>query len=35
MKILGVIIDDNLAWKSHINLVKIKAAKIIGIIKSR
>ena len=30
---LGVIIDEHLTWKCHINLVKNKAAKMIGIIK--
>ena len=33
VKFLGVIIDEHLTWKSHINLVKNKAAKMIGIIK--
>src|SRR6218665_107548 len=33
VKFLGVIIDEHLTWKSHINLVKHKAAKMIGIIK--
>ena len=33
MTFLGVIIDEHLTWKSHINLVKNKAAKMIGIIK--
>jgi len=33
VKFLGVIIDEHLTWKFHINLVKNKAAKMIGIIK--
>src|SRR6218665_1848109 len=33
VKFLGVIIDEHLTWKSRINLVKNKAAKMIGIIK--
>ena len=33
VKFLDVIIDEHLTWKSHINLVKSKAAKMIGIIK--
>src|SRR6218665_1637977 len=35
VKFLGVIIhvDEHLTWKSHINLVKNKTAKVIGIIK--
>jgi len=33
VKFLGVIIDEHLTWKYHINLAKNKAAKMIGIIK--
>ena len=32
-KFLGVIIDENLSWKNHINYIEGKIAKNIGIIK--
>ena len=31
-KFLGIIIDNNLTWKSHINMISKKLTKIIGII---
>ena len=32
---LGVFVDDNLSWKSHISLLASKLSKSIGILKSR
>ena len=32
-KFLGTVIDENLSWKQHINYIKNKIAKSIGIIK--
>ena len=31
-KFLGVIVDENLTWKNHINLIANKLSKIIGIL---
>ena len=32
-KFLGVVIDENLTWKNHINYIENKIAKNVGIIK--
>ena len=32
-KFLGVVIDENLSWKDHINYIKGKIAKSVGILK--
>ena len=32
VKFLGVIIDENLTWKSHINVVENKISKNIGVL---
>ena len=32
-KFLGVVIDENLSWKNHINYIKAKIAKNVGIIR--
>ena len=34
MKFLGVLIDENLSWKCHINTVKNKIAKHLGLLQS-
>ena len=33
-KFLGVVIDENLSWKQHINYIEKKIAKSVGIIKT-
>ena len=32
-KFLGVVMDENLSWKQHINYIEKKIAKSVGIIK--
>ena len=34
MKFLGVVIDETLTWKEHINCISLKISKSIGILNS-
>ena len=34
VKFLGVVIDENLTWKEHINCISLKISRLIGILNS-